>query len=138
MVNNVSTNITYYYCGKIGYWKKNYKNYLASLKQGASVASKGVYMIQTYFLLSASNSDTWILDTVYGSHICNSLQQLQNIIGLKRGDLKLFDTSGESISAKTMGTCMLKSILDKTLELEEYYYMPKIIRNIISISLLLK
>ena len=70
-VMDVLTDITY--CGKLRYWKNIDKNYLASLKQGASVAPKGVYMIQTYFLLSGSNFDTWVLDTVCGLHIYNSL-----------------------------------------------------------------
>ena len=48
--------------GKFGHWENNCKNYLARLKQGASIVPKGVYMIQTYFLLSGSDSDTWILD----------------------------------------------------------------------------
>ena len=43
---------------KFGYWGYNCKNYLARLKQGASVAPKGMYMIKTYFLLSGSDSDT--------------------------------------------------------------------------------
>ena len=36
-----------------------------------------------------------------------------------------------------MGTYLLKLPSGRTLEVEEYYYMPKIIRNIISIALLL-
>ena len=67
-------NISYLFCGKFGYWEYNCKNNLASLKQDASIAPKGVYMIQTYFSLSSSNSDIWVLDTACRSHICNSLQ----------------------------------------------------------------
>ena len=91
----------------IGHRKNNCKNYLAILKQGASIASKDVYMLRTYFLLSVSNFDTWILDTVCRSHISNSLQRLQNIRDLKRDDLKLYGASGESISVEAVGTYML-------------------------------
>ena len=33
---------------------------------------------------------------------------------------------------------MINLLLDKTLKLKDYYYMPKVIKNIISIPLLLK
>ena len=93
-------------------------------------------MIQIYFSLSGSDSDTWVLDTAYGSYIYNLLQQLQNIKGLKRGNLELYGASGESISTETMKTYMLDLPSGKTLKLKGYYYMPKVIRNIISIPLL--
>ena len=120
---------------KLRHWDYNYKNYLVRLKQGASIALKGMYMIQTYFSLSGSDSDTWILDIACGLYIYNLLQQLQNIKGLKRGDLELYGVSGESISAEAAGTCMLDLPSDKYLELKNCYYMSKVIRNIISISL---
>ena len=55
---DVSMDIIYLFCGKFGCWENNCKNYLASLKQGSSIAPKGVYMIQTYFSLSGLDSDT--------------------------------------------------------------------------------
>ena len=42
---NIPMDITYYFGDKLGHWKNNCKNYLASLKQDASVASKSVYII---------------------------------------------------------------------------------------------
>ena len=107
------------------------------MKQSASIAPKGMYVIQIYFSLSDSDY-TWILDTACGSHICNSLQRLKNIKGLKRGDLELYNASGESISAEVVGTCMLDLSSGKILVLKDCYYIPKIIKNIISIPLLLK
>ena len=46
---DIPMDIIYSFCGKFGYWENNFKNYLARLKQGASVTSKDMYMIQTYF-----------------------------------------------------------------------------------------
>ena len=97
-----------------------------------------MYEIHIILSLSSSNSDSWILDTAYSSHICKSLQRQQNIRVLKKGDFELHGTGGESIQAKTVGTYMLKLPFEKILELKNCYYMPKIIRNIISISLLLQ
>ena len=88
--------------------------------------------------MNSLDSDSWVINTACGLHICNSLQWLHNIKNLKRGDLELYGASGESISAESVGTCMLDLPWDKILELKDYYYMPKIIRNIISIPLLLK
>ena len=96
-----------------------------------------MYKIHTILSLSSSNSDSWILDTACGSQIYKSLQGLQNIRVLKKGDFKLYGVRGESIQVETIGTYILKLPSEKILELENYYYMPKIIRNIISIPLLL-
>ena len=79
-----------------------------------------------------------ILDTACDSHIRKSLQGLQNIRVLKKGDFELYGAGGKSIQAEAIGTYMLKLPSEKILELENYYYMPKIIKNIISIPLLLQ
>ena len=63
-----------YHCGKEGHWKRNCKEYLATMKQ-ANVA-KGLYMIQTNLSLSTSMSDSWVLDTACGSYLCKLLQDL--------------------------------------------------------------
>ena len=44
----------------------------------------------------------------------------------------------ESISTEAVGTYLLELPSEKTLELEKYYYMPKILRNIISVPLLIQ
>ena len=129
---------TCFHCGKAGHWKRNYKVYLATVKTDANNAPKGMYKIHTILSLSSSNSDFWVLDTVFGSQIYKSLQGLQNIRVLKKGDFKLYIAEGESIQAEAVGTYMLKLSSEKILELENYYYIPKIIENIISVLLLLQ
>ena len=94
-------------------------------------------MIHSIFLLNSSTNNLWVLYTACASHIYNSLLRLQRIKGLKKDEFKLLSVSGESISAEAMGTFLLKLPLKRNLELEECYYMPKIIRNIISVPLLL-
>ena len=44
---------TCFHYGKQGDWKKDCKSYLASVKPNVDGASKGLYMIQTSFSLSA-------------------------------------------------------------------------------------
>ena len=88
--------------------------------------------------MSNSNSNSWVLDTTCGSHICNSLQGLHQIRNLKKDDFKLYGASGEAIYAKVMDAYILLLPLDNMIKLEECYYIPNIIRNIISIPLLLQ
>ena len=57
---------------------------------------------------------------------------------MKEGDFNLYGTSGDIIQAEAVGTYVLKLPSGKILELENCYYMPKVIRNIVSIPLLLK
>ena len=73
------------------------------------------------FLLSDSDFNIWVLDTTSGSYFYSSLLQLQNIKDLKRGNLKLYDASRESISTEAVETCMLDLPSGKTLELKDYY-----------------
>ena len=97
-----------------------------------------MYEIHTILSLSFSNSDSWVLDTIYGSHICKSLQGLQKIRVLKKGDFELNGAGGESIQEEAVGIYILKLLSEKILELKKYYYMFKFIRNIISVPLLLQ
>lgn len=57
---------------------------------------------------------------------------------MNKGDFELFNASGESIQIESIRTFLLKLPLDKVLELIDCYNMLKIIRNIISIPLLLE
>ena len=77
-------------------------------KVGANDAPKGMYEIHTILSLSSSNSDSWVLDTTCGSHICKLLQGLQNIRVFRNGDFELYDTGEKSIQVEAMGTYILK------------------------------
>ena len=67
---------TCFHCGKAGHWKRNCKAYLATVKTGANNAPKGMYEIHTILSLNSSISNSWVLDTACGFHICKSLQGL--------------------------------------------------------------
>ena len=72
-VKKVFKDGTCFHCGKQGHWKKDCKSYLTIVKPDADGASKGLCMIQTSFSLSASTSNSWVLNTACGSHIYKSL-----------------------------------------------------------------
>ena len=94
--------------------------------------------IHTILSLNSSISNSWVLDTACGFHICKSLQGLQKIRSLRKGDFELYGAGGDSIQAEAVGTYILKFPSRKILELTNCYYMPKIIRNIVSVPLLIK
>ena len=133
-----SGQMTCFHCGKPGHWKRNCKVYLASVKPGASEAPKGMKEVHTILSLDSSISNTWVLDTACGHNICKSLQGLQGLKVLKEGNFELYGAGGDPIQAEAVGTYVLKLPSGKILELRNCYYMPKIIRNIISVPLLLK
>ena len=54
-------------------------------------------MIQINLSLSTLFLDSWVLDIVYGSHLCKLLQDLQKVRNLNKGNFELFGASGESI-----------------------------------------
>ena len=68
-----SGQMTYFHCGKPGHWKRNCKVYLANVKPGVSDAPKGMYEIHAILSLDSSKSNSWVLDTACGHHICKSL-----------------------------------------------------------------
>ena len=78
------------------------------------------------------------MDTACGYNIYKSLQGLQTLRVLQEGDFELYGAGGESIQVEVVGTYILKLPSEKFLELRDCYYMPKIIKNIISVPLLLK
>ena len=78
------------------------------------------------------------MDTACGHHICKSLHGPHYIRVLIEEDFELYGAGGESIQAEAIGTYILKLSSGKILEFKDYYYMPKIIRNIVLIPLLIK
>ena len=77
------------------------------------------------------------MDIVCGSHLYKSLQGPQEVRNLNKGDFELFGASGESIQAEAIGIRILKLSSDKVLKLKICYYIPNIVRNTISVPLLL-
>ena len=57
---------------------------------------------------------------------------------MKEEDFGLYGVGGDSIQEEAIGTYILKLPFAKILELKDCYYIPKVIRNIISVPLLLK
>ena len=93
----VSEQGTYFYHDKAGHWKRNSKVSLVAVKAGTSIASKSMYEIHIVLSLSSSISNSWILDTTCGTHICKSLWGLQKIRVSKKDDFELYGASSMTL-----------------------------------------
>ncbi|KAI3461602.1 hypothetical protein Pfo_018265 [Paulownia fortunei] len=116
-----------YYCGKPGHWKRNYKEYLASLK------SSGIYFVEVN--LSVNNT-SWVLDIGCGSHIYNDLQMMARSRKLDGGETVLRMGNRARVAALAIRTVNLALENGYVIVLNNCLFVPNIIKNIISILVL--
>ncbi|CAA0827628.1 cysteine-rich RLK (RECEPTOR-like protein kinase) 8, partial [Striga hermonthica] len=124
---NLKSNQECYHCGKNGHWKRNCKEYLASLK------SSGIYFVEVNLSV---NDSSWVLDTGCGSHICNELQMMARSRKLEHDETILRTGNGARVAALAVGTVNLVMNGGNCLSLNNCLYVPEIIKNIISIPVL--
>ena len=101
-------------------------------KKGSATTSSGIYVIE----INLSTYDSWVLDTGSGSHICTNVQGLKESRYLARGEVDLRVGNGARVTALAVGTYELTLPSGLILNLENYYYVPTMCRNIISVSCL--
>ena len=92
-------------------------------------------MIKTYF--SITSYFVWVLDTRCGSHICINMQTIRNSRRLGRDEVVLQLGNGAKVATLVIGFCSLSLSTRLVIELSNYYYVPSIRKNIISISCLI-
>ncbi|KAL0295632.1 UNVERIFIED_CONTAM: Retrovirus-related Pol polyprotein from transposon TNT 1-94 [Sesamum angustifolium] len=83
-----------------------------------------------------TNSASWVLDTGCGAHICNDLQVLLRSRKLSKDEVVLRLGDGKFVAAEAGGIINLNVNDRVKLELKDCYFVPSMIKNIISISLL--
>ena len=124
-----------FHCHKSGHWKRNCPEYLASLTKNKQVvaSSTGVFVTQNCFSI---NHTSWVLDTGSGSHICNLLQGLKSYRKLGAGEMTMQVGNGAIVAALAVGDFHLALPNGNVLILNSCYFVPTMMCNIISISLL--
>ncbi|GJW88233.1 retrotransposon protein, putative, ty1-copia subclass [Tanacetum coccineum] len=77
-----------FYCNTKGHWKHSCPMYLKDLKDGKveKGGHSGMYMIKLH---NTTTSDSWVLDTGCGTHICAVLQRLKESRRSKHRELNL-------------------------------------------------
>ena len=127
---------TCFHCGKDGHWKRNCKAYLESLKEKKlnEASTSGMFMIEIN--LSTAKSDSWVLDTRSGSHICINMQCLKKSRKLAKGEVGLRVGNGARVVALAIGIYTLSLPSGLILDLKDCYFVPALTKNIISISCL--
>ncbi|GJT88074.1 retrovirus-related pol polyprotein from transposon TNT 1-94 [Tanacetum coccineum] len=75
-----------FYCNTKGHWKRSCPKYLKDLKDEKveKGSHSGMFMIKLH---NTTTSDSWVLDTGCGTHICIVLQGLKESRRLKHGEL---------------------------------------------------
>ncbi|KAJ9552480.1 hypothetical protein OSB04_016525 [Centaurea solstitialis] len=92
----------------------------------------GIFMIDCLI----TSYESWVLDTGSGNHICNHLQGFKRRETLRKDRSNLRVGEGTMLVAEAVGSYSLSLPSGLVLELENCYYVPKMIKNIISFDLL--
>ncbi|KAL0301556.1 UNVERIFIED_CONTAM: Transposon Ty1-BL Gag-Pol polyprotein [Sesamum radiatum] len=111
------------HCHEKGHWKRDFPN--LSFDQG-------IFFVEVNMV---TNSASWVLDTGCGTHICNDLQVLQRSRKLSKDEVVLRLGDGKVVAAEAVGIINLVVSDRVRLELKDCYFVPNVIKNIISIPL---
>nr|GFB59326.1 retrotransposon protein, putative, Ty1-copia subclass [Tanacetum cinerariifolium] len=105
---------------------------LKKKKSGQMVAStsSSMFMIELY----AFPKNSWVYDTGYGTHICNTKQGFRGARKLKRGSLYLYVGNGMRAKVEAIGSFDLHLPNGLIIELDNFHYAPTITRGVVSVS----
>ncbi|KAJ9547286.1 hypothetical protein OSB04_019829 [Centaurea solstitialis] len=92
----------------------------------------GIFMIDCLI----TPYESWVLDTGSGNHICNNLQGFSRRETLRKDRSNLRVGEGTMLVAEAVGSYSLSLPSGQVLELKNCYYVPRMIKNVISFDLL--
>ena len=116
-----------FHCNQPGHWKRDCKEYLATL-------ATGTFLVELHNL--TPDPSTWVFDTGCGAHLVNDRQVLQQSRDLRQGDMALTLGNGKRVHAVAVGRVRLEFASSFSLILEDVYFVPNLIKNIVSVSVL--
>ena len=124
-----------FYCKEKGHWKRSCPKYLQDVKDGkVKPSTAGIYTISK----NSPSSNSWVLDTGCGFHICSDMQGLKESREVEHGRLNLIMGNRRSSPVTKIGVYSLVLSSDVSLELFNCYYSPEMARNIISFHALFR
>ncbi|KAJ9548672.1 hypothetical protein OSB04_021215 [Centaurea solstitialis] len=126
-----------FYCQERGHWKRSCLKYLEDLKMNKAkeCGTSGIFMIELH---STSVSNSWVLDTGCGTHICSNFQGLKESRTLKHGELNLIMGNRMTAAVTKIGDLELVLSSGLSIKLLDCCYSPEMARNIISFHALYK
>ncbi|GJU95199.1 hypothetical protein Tco_1319955 [Tanacetum coccineum] len=126
-----------FYCNTKRHWKHSCLKYVKDLK--VKKVEKGshsrLFMIKLY---NTTTSDSWVLDTGCGTHICTILQGLKESRRLKHGELNLVIDNRKITHVTRIGKYELMLKSGVRIDLNNCCYSSEMIGNIISFHTLFK
>ncbi|KAJ9545152.1 hypothetical protein OSB04_024859 [Centaurea solstitialis] len=92
----------------------------------------GIFMIDCLI----TSYESWVIDTGSGNHICNHLQGFTRRKTLRKDRSNLRVVEGTPLIAEAVGSYSLSLPSGLVLELGNCYYIPNMIKNVLSFDLL--
>ncbi|KAJ9568535.1 hypothetical protein OSB04_004501 [Centaurea solstitialis] len=92
----------------------------------------GIFMIDCLI----TSYESWVIDTGSGNHICNHLQGFTRRKTLRKDRSNLQVGEGTPLIAEAVGSYSLSLPSGLVLELDNCYYIPNMIKNVLSFDLL--
>ncbi|KAJ9540834.1 LOW QUALITY PROTEIN: hypothetical protein OSB04_027340 [Centaurea solstitialis] len=92
----------------------------------------GIFMIDCLI----TSYESWVIDTGSGNHICNHLQGFTRRKTLRKDRSNLRVGEGTPLIAEAVGSYSLSLPSSLVLELDNCYYIPNMIKNVLSFDLL--
>ncbi|KAJ9558245.1 LOW QUALITY PROTEIN: hypothetical protein OSB04_012859 [Centaurea solstitialis] len=92
----------------------------------------GIFMIDCLI----TSYESWVIDTGSGNHICNHLQGFTRRKTLRKDRSNLRVGEGTPLIAEDVGSYSLSLPSGLVLELDNCYYIPNMIKNVLSFDLL--
>ncbi|KAJ9566373.1 hypothetical protein OSB04_002339 [Centaurea solstitialis] len=92
----------------------------------------GIFMIDCLI----TSYESWVIDTGSGNHICNHLQGFTRRKTLRKDRSNLRVGEGTPLIAEAVGSYSLSLPSGLVLELDNCYYIPNMIKNVLSFDLL--
>ena len=123
----------FFHCSKPGHWKRNCRHYLASSKNDKPAEGMANLLVIETNLMDGP-FDSWCVDSSTISHICNMLQGFKETRRLNEGEVILKRGTGATVAATVIGTFYLELSSSRTLVIEDCLYVPKVRRNLVSVS----
>ncbi|GJX43652.1 retrotransposon protein, putative, ty1-copia subclass [Tanacetum coccineum] len=126
-----------FYCNTKRHWKRSCLKYLKDLKDGKveKGSHSGMFMIELH---NTTTSDSWVLDTGCGTHICTVLQGLKESRRLNHGELNLVMGNKKITHVTRIGKYELMLKSGVRIDLNNCCYSLEMTRNIISFHALFK